>query len=158
MDAAFVITGSEMLSGFRQDALVQPFAAMMNAKGIPVREVRMLGDAPERLMKALSELAADLIVVTGGLGLTPDDTTAQAIETLAENGARQTIPNPVGSALGIDLRLKDKRIVFLPGVPAEALAMFRNLMAQFADQGASTVNITAFGLREVEIARRLGEL
>ncbi|MEN6474719.1 MAG: nicotinamide-nucleotide amidohydrolase family protein [Syntrophaceae bacterium] len=158
MDAALVITGSEMLSGFRQDALVQPFAAMLNAKGIPVREVRMLGDAPERLVHTLTEIKADFIVVTGGLGLTPDDTTAQVVDALADQGTRQSLQNPVGSALGIDLRLKHKRIMFLPGVPAEAFAMFRNLMAQFADQGAVTVNIPVFGLKEVEIARRLGEL
>ena len=158
MDAAFVITGSEMLSGFRQDALVQPFAAMLNAKGIPVREVRMVGDAPERLEQAITELAAQLVVVTGGLGLTPDDTTSLAIDALAGQGSRQSIANPVGSALGVDLRLKNKRVVFLPGVPAEALAMFQNLVAQFADKGASTVNIPVFGLREVEIASRLGEL
>ena len=158
MDAALVITGSEMLSGFRQDALVQPFAAMLKAKGIAVREVRMLGDDPARLVQALTDLKADFIIVTGGLGLTPDDTTAQVVDTLAGQGTRQAIDNPVGSASGIDLSLKDKRIVFLPGVPNEALAMFQNLMAQFADQGVSTVNIPVFGLREVEIARRLGEL
>jgi len=158
MDAALVITGSEMLSGFRQDALVQPFAALLNARGIPVREVRMLGDAPERLVHTLAEIKADFIVVTGGLGLTPDDTTALAVSALTGQVTRQAIDNPVGSAPGIDLRLKHKRIVFLPGVPAEALAMFRNLMEQFTYQGAVTVNIQVFGLKEVEVARRLGEL
>jgi len=158
MNAALVITGSEILSGFRQDVLVQPFAALLKAKGIPVREVRMLGDAPQMIVRTLMEIEDDFIVVTGGLGLTPDDTTAQVVEALAGNGPRQAIPNPVGSAQGIDLRIETKRIVFLPGVPAEAIAMFQNLMAQCMDQGSMTVHIPVFGLKEVEIARRLGDL
>lgn len=155
MNAAFVITGSEMLTGFRRDALVQPFAAMLAAKGVPVREVRMLGDDPDKLTQALQDLKVDLLVVTGGLGLTPDDTTRGALAAL---GTSRPIDNSVGSAPGIDLALPGKRVICLPGVPAEALAMMEGFVATLPDGGVDTVRITVFGLREVEIARRLGAL
>lgn len=158
MIAALVITGSEMLSGFRQDALVQPFATMLRAKGIAVREVRMIADEPSGLVKAITALDADIIVVTGGLGMTPDDTTHMAVTSLQGGSRVIPIDNPVGSAPGIDLMVGGKRIVFLPGVPAEAQAMFSNLLAEFPDKGKAMVDIPVFGLREVEIAQRLGSL
>lgn len=158
MKAALVITGSEMLSGFRQDALVQPFATMLAAKGMPVCEVRMIGDDPDGLARTVKDLAADLIVVTGGLGLTPDDTTRLALASLGENQTEEPIANPVGSAPGIDLRLDGKRVVCLPGVPAEALAMIELVLAGLPDARQAMVKVPVFGLREVEIARRLGTL
>ena len=36
VQAAFIITGSEIITGRRQDALVRPFASMLYAKGISV--------------------------------------------------------------------------------------------------------------------------
>ena len=82
--AALVITGSEIITGRRVDALVQPFAAQLTAKGITVAEVRMISDAPEMLCSTILAMIdkSDLIIVTGGLGLTPDDTTKLAIATL----------------------------------------------------------------------------
>ena len=129
MKASLVITGSEIITGRRVDALVQPFAAQLTAKGITVAEVRMISDAPEMLCSTILELIdkSDLIIVTGGLGLTPDDTTRLAIATLKNRrppSAEAQIANPVGSALGIDLRFDTCRVVFLPGVPRESHAMF----------------------------------
>lgn len=161
--ASLVITGSEIITGRRVDALVQPFAAQLTAKGITVAEVRMISDAPEMLCSTLLELIdfSDLIIVTGGLGLTPDDTTRLAIATLKNRRSPSTeaqIANPVGSVAGIDLRFKTCRVVFLPGVPRESLAMFPLVLDGIGGEIPSPVEVPVFGLREVEIAERIGPL
>jgi nicotinamide-nucleotide amidase len=163
MQASFIITGSEIITGRRRDALVMPFASMLYARGIKVGEVRMISDAPDKLCSTILDLfgQADLIVVTGGLGLTPDDTTGNAIKSLMEKVqpvSEGRIPNPVGSAQGIDLRFDNTRVVFLPGVPRESLAMFPILMKQLGGDVPDILEIVVFGLREVEIAERIGSL
>jgi nicotinamide-nucleotide amidase len=163
MQAAFIITGSEIISGRRQDALVMPFASMLYARGIRVGEIRMISDTPDKLCAAILELMekTELIIVTGGLGLTPDDTTGRAIQALLKEVppvSEGRIPNPVGSAQGIDLRFTRSRVVFFPGVPRESLAMFPLFLEQFPGETPPIVEIAAFGLREVEIAERIGPL
>jgi len=159
--AALVITGSEILTGRRPDALILPFAARLTASGVAMREIRIIPDAPDGLTSTILDLleGTDLIVVTGGLGLTPDDTTRLAVEALKKRRTPEhegIIPNPVGSAPGIDLRFPSRRIVFLPGVPREALAMFPLVLQGMAQGAAPNVEVPVFGLREVEIARRIG--
>jgi len=161
--AFLVITGSEIITGRRTDALVQPFAAQLTAKGVNVVEVRMISDAPDKLCSTILEMVdkTDFIVVTGGLGLTPDDTTRMALEDLKKqrmSSGESQIPNPVGSASGIDLRLDSTRVVFLPGVPRESHAMFPLVIAGLGDDVPATREIPVFGLREVEIAERIGLL
>jgi nicotinamide-nucleotide amidase len=161
--ASLVITGSEIITGRRVDALVQPFAAQLTAKGITVAEVRMISDAPDILCSTILELIdkSALIIVTGGLGLTPDDTTKLAIVALKKRRSPSTetqIPNPVGSALGIDLRFGTCRVVFLPGVPRESHAMFPLVLEGISGEIPATIEIPVFGLREVQIAERIGPL
>ena len=163
MKASLVITGSEIITGRRVDALVQPFAAQLTAIGITVAEVRMISDAPDMLCSTILELidTSDLIVVTGGLGLTPDDTTRLAIATLKNRrppSAEAQIANPVGSAVGIDLRFGICRVVFLPGVPRESHAMFPLVLDGVAGEIPATIEVPVFGLREVQIAERIGPL
>ncbi len=163
LKAALVITGSEIITGRRVDALVQPFAAQLTANGITVAEVRMISDAPDMLCSTILDLIdiADFIIVTGGLGLTPDDTTRLAIATLKNRlspSVEARIKNPVGSAEGIDLRFKTCRVVFLPGVPRESHAMFPLVLDGIGGEIPATIEIPVFGLREVEIAVRIGSL
>jgi len=161
MKASFIITGSEILTGYRQEALVQPFASMLGIKGIDVIEVRMLSDSPDALSSAVNDLAcrSGMILVTGGLGQTPDDTTLTAIDNLSLcSSARKDIDNPVGQAQGIELLLDNTRVIFLPGVPKEAKAMLSELLDELPERGSEMVNIPVFGKGEVEIAAMLGPL
>jgi nicotinamide-nucleotide amidase len=163
LKAVLVITGSEIITGRRVDALVQPFAAQLTAIGITVAEVRMISDAPDMLCSTILDLIdiADFIIVTGGLGLTPDDTTRLAIATLKNRlspSVEARIKNPVGSAEGVDLRFKTCRVVFLPGVPRESHAMFPLVLDGIEGEITATIEIPVFGLREVEIALRIGSL
>ena len=123
----------------------------------------MISDAPDKLCGTILELMdeTELIIVTGGLGLTPDDTTGRAMQTSWKRSRRVSegrIPNPVGSAQGIDLRFPSSRVVFFPGVPRESLAMFPLFLEELDGNVPSTVEIVAFGLREIEIAERIGPL
>jgi nicotinamide-nucleotide amidase len=158
MKAALIITGSEIITGKRQDAIVQPFAVKLLAKGIPLSEVRMLGDNPADLAEKVKETLADLLIVTGGLGETPDDTTRMAVATIPGIEDINPIDNPVGSAKGIDLKFSDKRVVFFPGVPREAYAMIDIILSGMPDAALPTVNIPVFGMREQEIAVKIGKL
>ncbi len=164
MEVSIIITGSEILRGMRRDMLIQPIASMMVARGITMGEIRIIGDDPRMLSAAVRELgsASDVIIVTGGLGLTPDDTTHTAVRELqADQKVRMNpeIQNPVGSAKGIDLHLESgARVIFLPGVPREMLAMSGSLVQNLRPESPAVTEIAVFGLREVEIARRLGKL
>jgi nicotinamide-nucleotide amidase len=158
MKAALIITGSEIITGKRQDAIVQPFAVKLLAKGIPVAEVRMLGDSPADLSETVANIKADLVIVTGGLGETPDDTTRKAVAAIPGVQDMNPIDNPVGSAKGIDLKFPDKRVVFFPGVPREAYAMIDVILSGMPDATLPTVNIPVFGMREQEIAKQIGML
>jgi nicotinamide-nucleotide amidase len=163
MKASLVITGSEIITGRRVDALVQPFTAQLTMKGITICEVRMISDAPDMLCSAILDLIgkSDLIIVTGGLGLTPDDTTKLAIATLKNRrppSKEAQIQNPVGSAAGIDLRFGTCRVVFLPGVPRESHAMLPFILEGIEGETSATVEVPVFGLREVQIAERIGPL
>jgi len=163
MKAALVITGSEIITGRRTEALLQPFASRLTAKGIRVVQVRMFSDDPDMLCSTLMDLmyASDLVIVTGGLGMTPDDTTRSAVGEMKRrfpHAREDTIANPVGSASGIDLRTGPCRVVFLPGVPREAHAMFSLVLESLGGDVPRTVEIPVFGLREVQIAERIGPL
>ena len=158
MKAALIITGSEIISGKRQDAIVQPFAVKLLAKGIPVSEVRILGDNPTDLSETVAAIKADLVVVTGGLGETPDDTTRKAVATIPGVEKISQIENPVGSAAGIELKFQNKRVVFFPGVPREAYAMLDLILEGMPEVTLPTLNISVFGMREQEIANEIGVL
>jgi nicotinamide-nucleotide amidase len=82
--AAVVVTGSELVRGERTD-LNGPFLAReLLALGLEPARITIVGDRPDELEAALREaLAADLCVVTGGLGPTHDDRTVEAVARVA---------------------------------------------------------------------------
>ena len=163
MNATFIITGAEILKGIRCDSLIQPLSSMLAARGVLTSEVRIIPDNPQKLCTTIIALAefSDVVIVTGGLGLTPDDTTHLAIQELNARRRVQTgapIENPVGFAEGIDLRFDRTRVMFFPGVPRETLAMFPAAIKEFSAETSATTTIAVFGLGETEIARRLDTL
>jgi nicotinamide-nucleotide amidase len=161
MNAVFIITGAEILKGVRADALIQPLCSMFSSRGIYVRQGCIIADDPHKLCATILELApdSDIIVVTGGLGLTPDDTTHSAIkelETKKNVEVDESVENPVGFAKGIDLKFDATRVIFLPGVPRETLAMFPAVLKDMPVMASQATTIGVFGLRETEIASRIG--
>ena len=161
--AALLITGSEIVSGLRQDVLVSPFARMLKSKGIGVKEVRMVGDDPSMVLCSVEDMARnfDLVIVTGGLGDTPDDRSHTVISELKNRlspSSVRSLENPVGLASGIDMEVEGTRIIFMPGVPREAKAMLEGVIQSLPDHNPATTAVAVFGLRETEAARMLGDL
>jgi nicotinamide-nucleotide amidase len=75
-----VVTGSELVRGDRTD-LNGPFLAQELLRlGVEPARIAIVGDDPNELEAALREgLAADLCLVTGGLGPTHDDRTVELV-------------------------------------------------------------------------------
>jgi nicotinamide-nucleotide amidase len=79
-----VVTGSELVRGDRTD-LNGPFLAQeLMRLGVEPARIAIVGDDPAELEEALREgLAADLCLVSGGLGPTHDDRTVELVARVA---------------------------------------------------------------------------
>jgi nicotinamide-nucleotide amidase len=79
--AFIVITGDELLRGFVDDANTGFLARELRELGVELAGVRLSSDHPEQIEQALRAVlnSHDLVIVTGGLGPTHDDRTAEVI-------------------------------------------------------------------------------
>ncbi|MBM3321769.1 MAG: competence/damage-inducible protein A [Candidatus Eisenbacteria bacterium] len=153
--AEIVTIGDELLLGVIGDTNAQYLSAAVAAFGVRVVRHTTVGDDLREIREALRDAVgrSPLVIVTGGLGVTPDDCTRPALAELAgarlvpdpellqemevlyrdrkirmpsvniaqaalPEGARK-IPNRVGLAPGIHLRVRKAEVFAFPGVPAE---------------------------------------
>jgi nicotinamide-nucleotide amidase len=153
--AEVVTIGDELLFGEIPDTNFQYLASNLSAFGVRVVRHTTVRDEHREILEALREASAraQLVIATGGLGVTPDDCTRQALADLAgvrlvpdrtllqemevsyqdrkirmpavsvsqaalPEGARK-IPNRVGLAPGIHVRVRKADVFAFPGVPAE---------------------------------------
>jgi molybdenum cofactor synthesis domain-containing protein len=153
--AAIVTIGNELLSGDVENTNGSWLARRLEAAGVNVRLIAVVPDEIDEIATTLREQAdrADLVVVTGGLGGTPDDLTREGVaaafgieqtdypEVAAELRARFTndpeyaarwamlpagsrpLANPLGGAPGFVL----ENVYVLPGLPAEMEAMYETV-------------------------------
>jgi len=93
VNAEVICVGTELLLGEIQNSNAQFLAQQLAQLGIPHFYQTVVGDNPERLKKVLAIAAerAQLLILTGGLGPTPDDLTT---ETLAEFFATPLVERP----------------------------------------------------------------
>jgi molybdenum cofactor synthesis domain-containing protein len=153
--AAVLTIGNELLSGDVENTNGSWLARRLEAAGINVRLIAVVPDEIEEIATTLRGQAdrADLVVVTGGLGGTPDDITREAVA--AAFGVEQTeyeqvaadlrarfptdpeyaarwamlpagsrpLANPLGGAPGFVLQ----NVYVLPGLPAEMEAMYETI-------------------------------
>jgi molybdenum cofactor synthesis domain-containing protein len=79
--AAMLIIGDEILSGRTRDANLAHLAAALAAKGIDLREARIVPDVEAEIVAALDALRSryDHVFTSGGIGPTHDDITADAV-------------------------------------------------------------------------------
>jgi molybdenum cofactor synthesis domain-containing protein len=79
--AALIIIGNEILSGRTQDKNLQWLAEQLKARGIPLREARVIPDIEATIIATVNELRAryDYVFTTGGIGPTHDDITSESI-------------------------------------------------------------------------------
>jgi nicotinamide-nucleotide amidase len=82
--AALLVTGQELLLGLVADANTRCLARDLDALGIDLRRVGIVGDGHDEIVTGLRELAGhDLVITSGGLGPTHDDRTVAAVAEVA---------------------------------------------------------------------------
>jgi molybdenum cofactor synthesis domain-containing protein len=153
--AAIVTIGNEIVSGDVENTNASWLARRLEALGVTVALMAAIRDEIETIgdfVRAQS-LAFDHVVVTGGLGGTPDDVTRQGLaaafrvgRTVQEDVARRLrerfvrapeyaalwallpdgsrpLENPLGGAPGFSI----ENVFVLPGLPAEMEEMFETI-------------------------------
>jgi molybdopterin-biosynthesis enzyme MoeA-like protein len=70
-----------VLSGRTQDANIRFVATKLGEIGMPLREVRVIPDVPEVIVRTVNEVRArfDQVFTTGGIGPTHDDITSSCV-------------------------------------------------------------------------------
>jgi nicotinamide-nucleotide amidase len=150
--ASIITIGNELLSGDTVNTNAAWLAQQLEELGVTVTLMASLPDEIDRIadfVRAESE-RADIVVVTGGLGGTPDDVTREAIAAAFESAQDEVVDlaerlrsrfpsdpeyaarwanlpagarpleNPLGGAPGFVVG----NVYVLPGLPAEMKAMF----------------------------------
>jgi molybdenum cofactor synthesis domain-containing protein len=150
--AAILTIGNELVSGDVPDTNATYVARRLQALGVRVVLVSSVPDEEARIVELLRRErgAVDHVIVTGGLGGTPDDITREAVaaafgvaqEVVAEladdlrarfrgdpeyaarwaalPAGSEPLENPLGGAPGFRI----ENVWVLPGLPREAEAMF----------------------------------
>lgn len=79
--AAMLVIGDEILSGRTRDANMHHLAQELSARGIDLKEVRVVADEPDAIMAAVRALSATYthVFTSGGIGPTHDDITADNV-------------------------------------------------------------------------------
>jgi molybdenum cofactor synthesis domain-containing protein len=158
--ASIVTIGNELVSGDTVNTNGSWLAARLEALGVDVLLIASLPDEEERVAALVRAQAAeaDVVLVTGGLGGTPDDITREAIaaafgvpqEEQSEVAERlrarfrgdpdyvtrwaqlpagsRALENPLGGAPGFVIG----NVYVLPGLPSEMEAMFETVAAELA--------------------------
>jgi molybdenum cofactor synthesis domain-containing protein len=153
--ASILTIGNELVSGDTPNTNAAWLARRLSPLGVAVRLVAALPDEIEAIAEFVRAEAprVDFLLVTGGLGGTPDDLTREAIaaafgveqeevpDVAAELRARFTrdpeyaarwawlpcgsrpLANPMGGAPGFAL----ENVYVLPGLPSEMEAMFASI-------------------------------
>ena len=79
--ACLLVIGNEVLSGRTQDANIRFLAIELGKLGIPLREVHIIPDVAEVIIRTVNEVRPrfDYVFTTGGIGPTHDDITSECI-------------------------------------------------------------------------------
>lgn len=79
--AAMLVIGDEILSGRTRDANMHYLAGEMTKMGIDLKEVRVVSDDREAIIRAVNDLRGgyDSVFTSGGIGPTHDDITADCV-------------------------------------------------------------------------------
>ena len=198
MQAEILATGDEIRSGALVDTNSAYIAEKLEETGVAVQRHICAGDDPDVLEAIIKEISnrADICVVTGGLGPTTDDITAEAAaaaagvnlkedetalsmiaaffkarnrEMTASNRKQALVPegsrtlyNPVGTAPGFSLKIRQCTFFFMPGVPPEMTRMLAadvipDIEKRMGDQRSNCLvrNISTFGLTESTVGEKV---
>jgi len=160
--ASIITIGNELLSGDTVNTNASWLAQQLEELGVAVTLMASLPDEIDRIAAFVRTEAerADVVLVTGGLGGTPDDVTREAmaeafeapqdeVSDLAERlrsrfpadpeyaarwanlpAGARPLENPLGGAPGFVVG----NVYVLPGLPAEMKAMFATFTSELATE------------------------
>jgi molybdenum cofactor synthesis domain-containing protein len=183
--ASILTIGNELVSGDVPNTNASWLAKRLASLGVAVRMAAALPDEIGQIAEFVRAEAArvDFLLVTGGLGGTPDDLTREALaaafsvpqeeapEVAADLRARfrrepeyaarwallprgsRPLPNPLGGAPGFALG----NVYVLPGLPAEMEAMFAAIEEEFRRGDPIDAWRRTYATRESVIAPALVE-
>lgn len=183
--ASILTIGNELVSGDVPNTNGSWLAKRLAPLGVSVRMVAALPDEIEQIAEFVrgETPRVDFLLVTGGLGGTPDDLTRESIahafgvpqtevpELAAELRARyrrdpeyaarwahlphgsRPLANPLGGAPGFAI----ENVYVLPGLPAEMEAMFDAIAEEFRRGSPIGTWRRVYRLRESEIAGAMVE-
>jgi len=125
MEVALLTVGDELLAGDTENTNATWLASRLSERGVSVRRVLVLPDDRELIAEHVSEYsdAFDAVIVTGGIGGTPDDVTMEAVgdafdrEMVVDDRALDDIERKLewfekeGPDLDIDIDIEAEAIV-----------------------------------------------
>lgn len=173
MRVALLAVGDELLTGEVANTNAIWLTRRLSAAGAVVVSAAAVPDDVAAIADAVAAglAQAPSLVVTGGLGRTPDDLTRTALALAGKVELRGELPagaiaieNPAGSALGVRMALAGGVVYALPGVPHEMEAMVEvsvlpDLLAREGTPPAlAVVTVRTTGRRESAVAEALAEI
>jgi molybdenum cofactor synthesis domain-containing protein len=183
--AAILTIGNEIVSGDTENTNASWLARRLAPLGVEVRLIAAIPDEIDEIARFVREHApaVEFLLVTGGLGGTPDDLTREALaaafgveqeeqpEVAADLRARFTrdpeyaarwarlpegsrpLANPRGGAPGFVI----ENVYVFPGLPAEMEAMFDSVAEELADGPPIASWRRTYRTRESDIVEVLAE-
>lgn len=125
MQIEIVAIGNEVLAGITVNTNAAFISRILSRRGYSATRHIVIPDDREGIRKNVVEALArsELVIATGGLGPTIDDLTREAVKGLFDTQP-VSLPNHVGTALGLAYFANGKGLILLPGVPREMEEMF----------------------------------
>ncbi len=183
--AAILTIGNEIVSGDTENTNASWLARRLAPLGVEVRLIAALPDEIDEIAGFVRERApaVDFLLVTGGLGGTPDDLTREALAAafgvgqeelpeLADDlrarftrdpeyaarwallpGGSRPLANPRGGAPGFVI----ENVYVFPGLPAEMEAMFDAVAGELAGGAPIASWRRTYRTRESDIVEQLAE-
>ncbi len=101
--------GDELLSGRTVNTNASYICEQLVQSGYTVSEIITIGDKKENIVRTMKSVTSKLVIITGGLGPTPDDITVEAV---AEYLKRKTIVNiKLRSKIIRHMKAKDRNLI-----------------------------------------------
>jgi len=193
MKISLMLIGDELLRNERKDLNAHFVISKLKKKHLYLNKLLLTGDNEASIKECLLFLIAysDVLITSGGLGLTPDDITLLTIsktlgrplvkdkttQCYALNSLKKIrqqvskdyiekisyaikgaipIKNEIGVSPGMHLKITNKHLFILPGVPQEFNAMFtRYVLPLLADGKRTFEKIFFVPLRESDLVKFL---
>ena len=160
---ALVLVGDELLTGHTIDTNGPWLGRRLTEAGLQVGAATIAPDDADAVVRAIEHglEAARAVLVTGGLGPTPDDVTRAALARLPGHWVNAELANDVGIEPGARLESSRAVVYAVPGVPAEMRAMVSGQVLPEIVTAAepvsprSTRSLIVVGLPESRVAELL---